>query len=238
MVSRVQLEANMANAKRSTGPKTERGKARSKMNALKHGLTGKAIVVADEDPREFETFREDLEADLGACGLMEREWVGRIAGLLWRLRRVPRMEAALIRCEIEDAEDQERDKLYDEIFPSDSEEPEGQERLEEMTRVLNEPVSDDDDEALARLKEMTRPDSPELARQKQIDRAFGWVVSQSRLELVQRYETSLTNELKRTIAMLQSLQAARMEREHGRVIESISIASRSTPKLKGDKESV
>ena len=207
MTSRVKLEANRANAKRSTGPKTERGKARSKMNALKHGLTGKAIVVADEDPREFETFREGLEADLGACGLMEREWVGRIAGLLWRLRRVPRMEAALLRREIEDAEDQERKALCDDIFPSDPVPPQVQERLEEMT-VLNEPVSDDDDEALARLKELSRLDPPELARQKQIDRAFEQVVSQ--LELVQRYETSLTNEFKRTIAMLQVLQGARM----------------------------
>ena len=38
MSSKQRLEANRANAKRSTGPSTELGRVRSKMNALKHGL--------------------------------------------------------------------------------------------------------------------------------------------------------------------------------------------------------
>ena len=45
MSSKQRLEANRANAKRSTGPSTEPGRVRSKMNALKHGLSAKAIVI-------------------------------------------------------------------------------------------------------------------------------------------------------------------------------------------------
>lgn len=38
MASNRQIEANRTNAKRSTGPKTRRGKAKSSRNALRHGL--------------------------------------------------------------------------------------------------------------------------------------------------------------------------------------------------------
>jgi hypothetical protein len=64
MASQKQLEANRANAKQSTGPKTAQGKSRSSLNALKHGLSARDIVVWDEDPLEFESFRAKVEADL------------------------------------------------------------------------------------------------------------------------------------------------------------------------------
>ena len=105
MVSRRQLEANRANAKHSTGPKTEFGKARSKMNAVTHGLAAAAeIVVLDEDPAEFEGLRTDLKAYFEPKALFEQHLVDRVAGLLWRLRRIPLLEAALIRDEMEKVE--------------------------------------------------------------------------------------------------------------------------------------
>ena len=63
MSSQRKLEANRMNAKRSTGPRTSPGKLRSSMNARKHGLTGKSIVIGDEDPKEFDAFRAALEHD-------------------------------------------------------------------------------------------------------------------------------------------------------------------------------
>lgn len=94
------------NAKRSTGPKTPSGKARSSMNARKHGLTGKDIVIGDEDPKEFDFFRTSLEHDLQPSSRLENELVDRLAGLLWRLRRVPAIEAEIVKSRQQRAYDQ------------------------------------------------------------------------------------------------------------------------------------
>ena len=44
-ISERKLQANRANAKRSTGPRTEAGKAASRKNALKHGILSRSIDV-------------------------------------------------------------------------------------------------------------------------------------------------------------------------------------------------
>ena len=49
---------NSINASKSTGPKSEAGKAISRENALKHGLTAKVLVMPNEDPAKI-TARED-----------------------------------------------------------------------------------------------------------------------------------------------------------------------------------
>ena len=96
MASEKQLVANRANAKRSTGPKTETGKALSRMNAHKHGLTAETIVFRDEDPKAFDTLRAELEEEYNPRLGIESELVERIAVLMWRMRRIPLFEAALI----------------------------------------------------------------------------------------------------------------------------------------------
>jgi hypothetical protein len=91
------LDANRANAKRSTGPKTEAGKSRSKLNALKHGLSAERVVIGDEDPREFEALRAALQRDWQPDTALESELVDQLAGIFWRLRRVSAIEAAIVK---------------------------------------------------------------------------------------------------------------------------------------------
>ena len=57
MASHEQIEANRQNAKKSKGPITESGKSVAKLNAVKHGLSSKNVVIPGEDPEEFEELR-------------------------------------------------------------------------------------------------------------------------------------------------------------------------------------
>ena len=56
MATAAQIEANRRNAQKSTGPKTDEGKARVRRNAFKHGMTARTImpVLPQEDPKELE----------------------------------------------------------------------------------------------------------------------------------------------------------------------------------------
>jgi len=96
MTSLKQLEANRENAKRSTGPRTEEGKARSRLNSWKHGLAAETLVIGDEDPVQFDQLRAELMEQYDPQLALEGELVERLAGLLWRLRRLPAFEAAII----------------------------------------------------------------------------------------------------------------------------------------------
>ena len=49
-ISERKLQANRANAKRSTGPRTEAGKAVSCRNALKHGILSRSVDLTLEPP--------------------------------------------------------------------------------------------------------------------------------------------------------------------------------------------
>jgi hypothetical protein len=73
MASENQTAANRANAKRSTGPRTESGKAKSRKNAFKHGLTAQVIVIEGEDPKEFEKLRAKLEEGFKPRTALETE---------------------------------------------------------------------------------------------------------------------------------------------------------------------
>jgi len=96
MTSKKQIEANRRNAKKSTGPKTEEGKAKSSMNALKHGLTSQRVWLNEEEKKDFHSFRLGLIDELEPWGSLETQFVCRIAAQMWRLARVPGIEAELL----------------------------------------------------------------------------------------------------------------------------------------------
>lgn len=92
----IQIEANRNNARKSTGPKTARGKQTVANNALKHGLFARQLLLADEDPEEYRSLADDLQAGLQPVGALELSLVERITVTLWRQRRLVRAETAVI----------------------------------------------------------------------------------------------------------------------------------------------
>jgi hypothetical protein len=95
MTSFRQLEANRLNALRSTGPKTYEGKARSRLNAVRHGLTAETVVPNFENSEDYKAFEATIIADYCAETAVARELVLRLASLLWRLRRATAIETQL-----------------------------------------------------------------------------------------------------------------------------------------------
>ena len=52
-ISDAQMAANRANAQKSTGPRTEEGKAISSQNALKHGVYSRSDILDGEFQEAF-----------------------------------------------------------------------------------------------------------------------------------------------------------------------------------------
>ncbi len=85
-------EANRKNARKSTGPKTPRGKSYSRSNALKHGLYCKELLVSEADKPEFEEMRAGLEADLQPSTTLQGLAFDYIVVCHWRCKLALRLE--------------------------------------------------------------------------------------------------------------------------------------------------
>jgi hypothetical protein len=94
--SEARILANKANAQHSTGPKTVEGKANSRCNAFKHGLTGEGVAMSIEDAAEVEQLFEEISSELKPSGPTGRVLVRRLATLAIRLDRCVAQETAAI----------------------------------------------------------------------------------------------------------------------------------------------
>jgi hypothetical protein len=92
--SEARIKSNQMNSKRSTGPVSESGKRRSRMNGLKHGLTGAGIVLAEQDVSEVELRNADLQAEFDPKSPMGKILVHRMATLSVRMERSEKQETA------------------------------------------------------------------------------------------------------------------------------------------------
>jgi hypothetical protein len=102
--SEARVQANRKNAARSTGPKTEEGKERSRQNSLKHGLTGAGVVLIEADAAEVERRTLKFADELMALGEVGQALVRRAALNSVRMERGADQQAASLTQRVRQAE--------------------------------------------------------------------------------------------------------------------------------------
>ncbi len=86
--------ANKATAQKSTGPRTEAGK-QSKLNALRHGLTGQPVVLPTEDHSAYQRHSQSFLDEHQPKGATETLLVQSLIDTSWRQNRAAAVETNL-----------------------------------------------------------------------------------------------------------------------------------------------
>lgn len=96
MSSQRRIQASRANGARSRGPVTEEGKQRSALNALRHGLLSKTVVLGDEDPEAFRVLVQAFVDRVQPADDIELGLVEQMASAWWRQSRSWAVENRII----------------------------------------------------------------------------------------------------------------------------------------------
>ncbi len=91
-----QREINRQNARKSTGPRTETGKAISSKNRLAHGLCSSSLLVFGETQAEFDELHSEIHKSFTPATPEETLLTSQLTEALWRLNRARRVESATI----------------------------------------------------------------------------------------------------------------------------------------------
>ena len=116
MATNSQIEANRRNAQKSTGPRTEEGKSRSRFNAVTHGMTATFDAVPGEDADTLRRRIDDWTADLNPRNQVERDLIERAARASWQLDRVEQAHVDRLTANILKATSGENETVENEVF--------------------------------------------------------------------------------------------------------------------------
>ena len=94
--SAAQFAANRENSQKSTGPATDEGKAKIRLNALKTALTGRTVCLPTDDAALYQSLILSYEKLFQPVGPEESGLVQSIADIRWRLDRIPGLHMALL----------------------------------------------------------------------------------------------------------------------------------------------
>jgi hypothetical protein len=204
MTSAKKAQSNRQNALKSTGPKTPSGKAAVRLNAVRHGLLSREVLLPGEDEVAFRELDKRLREELQPVGELENMLVDRLIGTYWRLRRIGRVEGSIFarehyrdltnstRKEILNYSKQLQEEKGKEISGSSKPRIEDNEKLKEL---------------LVRIRELEEMQDGETTA---LGRAFSKDANRTNaFSKLSRYETTLERSLYKALHELQRLQAAR-----------------------------
>src|SRR6266566_3037913 len=96
-----QSESGRINGAKSRGPTSAEGKKNSSRNSLQHGCTAShTIILACEDPEDFERMVEKYDNMYKPVTLEEQDLVAEMISARWRIRRATGIETNLLDCEM------------------------------------------------------------------------------------------------------------------------------------------
>jgi hypothetical protein len=108
MATEAQIAANRLNAQKSTGPRTDAGKAIVSRNAEKHTKLSRTLLVSSqshqESSSEFSTLCDEYYASLDPVGPLEEMLVDRIVSAVWRMRRAHHAESGEIAMNLQNSD--------------------------------------------------------------------------------------------------------------------------------------
>jgi hypothetical protein len=189
MATKAQIKANRENARKSTGPRTDEGKAAVSKNAVKHGLFAEEAVIFGEDPADYDALHDEILAELAPSGVMETLLAERVVSLTWRLHRAERLMNQVINELI--------DKRIKDPFP---------EMAYDMAKQM---LGDEFPEVKLPYPEGQKPD---LSFGKAVIRDYASTRAIDKLAL---YERRIENSLFKTIKELDKRKLARQTTEDG-----------------------
>jgi len=96
MSSRQKRKQARQNGAKAAGAKSPAGIQQSAKNSLKHGLTGKAVVLTNESQSHFEELHQTYVQEFQPESGVEMDLIDQMVAAQWRLRRIWRMQTAAL----------------------------------------------------------------------------------------------------------------------------------------------
>jgi hypothetical protein len=179
-----------------------------RLNALRHGLLARDVVLPGEDVNAFEEFWNRVRADIAPVGPIEEFLADRVVNSLWRLLRLTRAETALFHWRaygLKAHQLAEQARSYEENFLHS---------LSLPTEITDEALHAEAMAALGRAERERDRDELLVGRALDADAreadAFGKLA---------RYETTIERSLFRTLYELRQFQEERRNRPQPPILD-------------------
>jgi hypothetical protein len=119
MSSQRKIDSARANGAKSHGPKTEAGRQKSSLNAVKHGLYAASVVLTTESREQHQEMLQAYMQQFQPDGQAEFDLIEEMVNAKWRQRRLWAIEADLLEDEMIVQKDKldEEGSTYDAITP-------------------------------------------------------------------------------------------------------------------------